>query len=224
MNFDSGSPCAREPRAFRDGDYAAGFEEPPPFGEAPSETDVVDRPFGPDEVELPVPEGKVVHRPYEACDPVVQPGAPHAGLQAFDHLGQQVHGRDRAAEVAGQHFGLMAVPQPMSAMRRSGPVSGRNSSARRVCSSPPGPCRSMPRKKLAMKDKSNSKIGSLFSLFMVLDVLAILSDGRNRIYEKSAGQTCPGVRRKRNPFQGMDSYDAVSFLSIHWFWSRKIVF
>lgn len=27
-------PCAREPRAFRDGDYAAGFEEPPPFGEA----------------------------------------------------------------------------------------------------------------------------------------------------------------------------------------------
>ena len=103
-----GEPCAREPRAFRDGDYAAGFEEPPPFGEAPSETDVVDRPFGPDEVELPVPEGKVVHRPYEACDPVVQPGAPHAGFQAFDHLGQQVHGRDRAAEVAGQHFGLMA--------------------------------------------------------------------------------------------------------------------
>ena len=104
MNFDSGS------RAPESHEHSVTAITPPGLRnrEAPSETDVVDRPFGPDEVELPVPEGKVVHRPYEACDPVVQPGAPHAGLQAFDHLGQQVHGRDRAAEVAGQHFGLMA--------------------------------------------------------------------------------------------------------------------
>ena len=65
------------------------------------------------------------------------------------------------------------VPQPMSATRSPGPVAGRNPKARMVCSSPPGPCRSRARKKSAMRVKSNSKIGSLFSLFIIGDIRAV---------------------------------------------------
>ena len=32
----------------------------------------------------------------------------HARLEFFDHLGKQVHGRDRTVEMPGEHLGLMS--------------------------------------------------------------------------------------------------------------------
>ena len=99
-------PRGREPRALGDGDHAPGFEEPPPLGEPPLEADVVDRPLGPDEVQLFVAEGQFVHRPDEGRDLFAQPRALHPCAKLLDHSGQQVHGRDRAVKVPGEHFGL----------------------------------------------------------------------------------------------------------------------
>lgn len=96
------------------------------------------------------------------------------------------------------------VPQPMSATRSPGPVAGRNPKARMVCSSPPGPCRSRARKKSAMRVKSNSKIGSLFSLFIIGDIRSrkiVLRDGTAKSVRTKTPdlRTRPGASGEASP-------------------------
>lgn len=86
---------------FRNDEHSPWLQESFPGRYAGFETHVVDRPLGPDHVEVTVGKRQVIHGAVQGGDPVGQPGFVRPELQLVEELREDVDCRDPGIQLPG---------------------------------------------------------------------------------------------------------------------------
>ena len=99
-----------KPHAFGDREIAARLQVFAPLVQAPLEADVVNRPLGPDQIQLPGAERQGVHRTDDALHPVGEVQSPGVGVETVDESREEIETRNTSRRMPGQRHRLTARP------------------------------------------------------------------------------------------------------------------